>query len=79
MRTAFQGAVAIHIKTIYILQKKNVKAIACINFTALSSPVFSDKKILKMHKLFHLMLLFIVYESACRIFPSVCHMFFKFC
>ena len=66
-----------HIKPIYILQKKVVRAIAFMNFTSPSSPIFSDLKILKLYDLFHLKLLLFVYESVNRISPSVFHNFFE--
>ena len=66
-----------HIKPIYILQKKVVRAIAFTNFTSPSSPIFSDLKILKLYDLFHLKLFLFVYESVNRISPSVFHNFFE--
>ena len=66
-----------HIKPIYILQKKVVRAIAFMNFTSPSSPIFSDLKILKLYDLFHLKLLLFVYESVNRISPSVFHNIFE--
>ena len=67
----------IHIKPIYILPKKVVRAIAFMNFTSTSSPISSDLKILKLYDLFHLKLLLFVYESVNRISPSVFHNFFE--
>ena len=67
----------IHIKPIYIVQKKVVRAVGFMNFNSPSSPIFSDLKILKLYDLFHLKLLLFVYESVNRISPSVFHNFFE--
>ena len=66
----------IHIKPIYLLQKKVVRAIAFQNFTSPSSPIFSDLKILKLYDLFDLKLLTFVYESVNRLSPPYFHNFF---
>ena len=42
----------VHIKPIYLLQKRVVKAIAFEHFTSPSTPIFSDLKILKLQDLF---------------------------
>ncbi len=67
----------IHIKPIYTLQKKVVRAIAFMNFTSSSSPIFSDLKSLKLYDLFRLKLLLFVYESVNKISPSVFHNVFE--
>ena len=66
----------IHIKPIYLLQKKVVRAIAFQKFTSPSSPIFSDLKILKLYDLFDLKLLTFVYESVNRLSPPHFHNFF---
>ena len=66
-----------HIKPIYLLQKKVVRAIAFKSFTSPSTPIFSDLKILKLYDLFDLKLLIFVYESVNKISPFFFHNFFE--
>ena len=61
---------------IFLLQKRVVRAISFVHFTAPSSPIFSDLKILKLHDLFQLKLLSFVYDCVNRTSPSCFHSFF---
>ena len=66
-----------HIKPIYLLQKKVVRAIAFKSFRSPSTSIFSDLKILKLYDLSELKLLTFVYESVNKISPSFFHNFFE--
>ena len=66
-----------HIKPIYLLQKKVVRAITFKSFRSPSTSIFSDLKILKLYDLFELKLLTFVYESVNKISPSFFHNFFE--
>ena len=46
-----------YINPVFLLQKRVVRAISVAQFTAPSSPIFSDLEILKLHDLFQLKLL----------------------
>ena len=59
-----------------LLQKKILRAIIFENFTAPSTPIFHDLKILKLNDLFQLKLLSFVYESVNKISPTSFHSFF---
>ena len=63
----------------YIIYKRVVRAIAFMNFTSPSSPIFSDLKILQLYDLFHLKLLLFVYESVNRNLLLSFSIFLKFC
>ena len=67
----------VHIKPIYLLQKRVVKAIAFEHFTSPSTPIFSDLKILKLQDLFQLKLLCFVYDCVNKKSPSCFHKFFE--
>ena len=62
--------------SLFLLQKRVVRAISFAHFTALSSPIFSDLNILKLHDLFQLKLLSFVYDCVNRTSPSCFHSFF---
>ncbi len=66
-----------HINPVLLLQKRAIRAISFEHFTAPSTPIFSDLKILKLQDLFHLKLLSFVYECVNKISPSCFHSFFK--
>ena len=65
-----------YINPVFLLQKRVVRAISFVHFTAPSSPIFSDLKILKLHDLFQLKLLSFVYDCVNRTSPSCFHSFF---
>ena len=65
----------VHIKPIYLLQKRVVKAIAFEHFTSPSTPIFSDLKILKLQDLFQLKLLYFVYDCVNKSSLSCFHNF----
>ena len=65
-----------HINPVFLLQKRDIRAIAFEHFTAPTTPLFSDLKILKLHDLFQLKLLSFVYDCVNKISPSCCHSFF---
>ena len=65
-----------YINPVFLLQKRVVRAISFVHFTAPSSPIFSDLKILKLHDLFQLKLLSFVYDLVNRTSPSCFHSFF---
>lgn len=67
----------VHIKPVYLLQKRVVKAIAFEHFTSPSTPIFSDLKILKLQDLFQLKLLCFVYDCVNKISPNCFHNFFE--
>ena len=67
----------VHIKPIYLLQKRVVKAIAFEHFTSPSTPIFSDLKILKLQDLFQLKLLCFVYDCVNKNSPSCFHNCFE--
>ena len=67
----------IHTKPIYLLQKKVVRVTAFKSFSSLSTPIFSELKILKLYDLFELQLLPFVYESGNMISPVFFHNFFE--
>ena len=66
-----------HINPAFLLQKRDVRAISFAHYTAPSTPIFSDLKILKLQDLCHLRLLSFVYQSVNKISPSCFHSFFK--
>ena len=66
-----------HINPVFLLQKRAVRAISFEHYTASSTPIFSDLKILKLQDLFHLKLLSFVYECVNKISPSCFHSFFE--
>ena len=66
-----------HINPVFLLQKRAVRAISFEHYTAPSTPIFSDLKILKLQDLFHLELLSFVYECVNKISPSCFHSFFE--
>ena len=66
----------LNINPVFLLQKRVVRAISFAHFTAPSSPIFSDLKILKLHDLFQLKLLSFVYDCVNKISPSCFHSFF---
>lgn len=66
-----------HINPVLLLQKSAVRAISFEHYTAPSTPIFSDLKILKLQDLFHLKLLSFVYECVNKISPSCFHSFFE--
>ena len=65
-----------YINPVFLLQKRVVREISCAHFTAPSSPIFSDLKILKLHDLFQLKLFCFVYDCINRTSPSCFHSFF---
>ena len=65
-----------YINPVFLLQKRVVRAISFVHFTAPSLPIFSDLKILKLHDLFQLKLLSFVYDCVNRTSPSCFHSFF---
>ena len=67
-----------HINPVFLLQKRVIRAIAFEHFTSLTTPLFSDLKILKLHDLFQLKLLFFVYDCVNKISPSCFHSFSLF-
>ena len=67
----------IYINPVFLLQKKVIRAISFENFTAPSTPLFSDLKILKLRDLFQLKLLSFVYDCINKISPSCFHSFFE--
>ena len=67
----------VHIKPIYLLQKRVVRAIAFEHFTSPSTPIFSDLKILKLQDLFQLKLLCFVYDCVNKNSPNWFHNFFE--
>ena len=66
-----------YINPVLLLQKRALRAISFEHFTAPSTPIFSDLKILKLQDLFHVKLLSFVYECVNKISPSCFHSFFK--
>ena len=66
-----------YINPVFLLQKRAVRAISFEHYTAPSTPIFSDLKILKLQDLFHLKLLSFVYECVNKISPSCFHSFFE--
>ena len=66
-----------HINPVFLLQQRAVRAISFEHYTAPSTPIFSDLKILKLQDLFHLKLLTFVYECVNKISPSCLHSFFE--
>ena len=66
-----------HISPLFLLQKRVASIISYEHFTALSTPIFSDLKILKLHDQFQLKLLSLVYDCINKIFPSYFHSFFE--
>ena len=67
----------VHIKPIYLLQKRVVRAIAFEHFTSPSTPIFSDLKILKLQDLFQLKLLCFVYDCVNKNSPNCFRNFFE--
>ena len=67
----------VHIKPIYLLQKRVVRAIAFEHFTSPSTPIFSDLKILKLQDLFQLKLLCFVYDCVNENSPNCFRNFFE--
>ena len=64
------------IKSVFLLQKRVLQAIAFENYAAPSTPIFRDLKILKLHDLFQLKLLIFVYQCVNKISPPTFHTFF---
>ena len=60
---------------VFSLQKRVVRAISLAHFSSPSSPISSELKILKLHDLFQLKLLCLLYDSVNRISPSCFHSF----
>ena len=65
-----------YINSVFLLQKRTVRAILFGHFTSPSSPIFLDLKILRLHDLFQLKLLSFVYDSVNKISPACFHSFF---
>ena len=66
-----------HINPVFLLQKRVIRAISFAHFTAPSTPLFSDLKVLKLHDLFQLKLLGFVYDCINKIAPPHFHSFFE--
>ena len=64
------------IKPVFLLQKRAIRAISFEHFNAPSTPIFADLKILKLHDLFQLRLLSLVYGCVNKISPPHFHSFF---
>ena len=60
----------------FLLQKRVIRAISFEHFTAPTTPIFSDLKILKLHDLFKLKMLIFVYESVNKFSPICFHNIF---
>ena len=63
-------------KTNFILQKKVVRAFTFNNFAALSTPIFSELKVLRLYDWFYSKLLSFVYEYVNKILPFYFHDYF---
>ena len=70
----------IHTKSMYLLQKKVVRAIAFKSFTSPSTPIFSEFKTLQLDDLLDLKLFTFVYESVnlCVCEKDISFLLFKF-
>ena len=66
-----------HISPLFLLQKRVVTVISLENFTAPSTPIFSDLKISKLDNQFRLKLLSFVCDCVNKISPHF-HSFFEF-
>ena len=71
------GLHATNLRTIVLLQQSVVRVISFENFTAPSTPIFSNLKISKLQDLFQLKLLSFVYDCINKISPSYFHSFFE--
>ena len=65
-----------YINSVFLLQKRVIRAISFEHFTAPTTPIFSDLKILKLHDLFKLKMLIFVYESVNKFSPICFHNIF---
>ena len=61
----------------FLLQKRDAKAMAFKHFTSPSNPIFYDLKILRLHDLYHLKLHSFMYESVNKLSPTCFHAFFE--
>ena len=66
----------IHIKSVFLLQKRVLQAMSFEDYAAPSTPIFHYLKILKLHDLFQLKLLIIVHQCVNKISPPTFHTFF---
>ena len=66
-----------HIKPIYLLQKKVIRAISFKSSSCPSTPIFCAQNILKLYDLIELKLLSFVYEPVNKIPPIFFHNFLK--
>ena len=66
-----------HISPLFLLQKRVVRVISFQHFTAPSTPILSNLKILKLQDLFQLKLLSFVYDCINKISPAYFHSFFE--
>ena len=65
-----------YINSVFLLQRRVIRAISFEHFTAPTTPIFSDLKILKLHDLFKLKMLIFVYESVNKFSPISFHNIF---